>query len=513
MRFLRAAVLATIPVAGLASAPLFERVLQPQPKPQSTAIATVDKLAITGEPVRAGVMYAALSGLQADIALGGSSCSDTVQTEPRQVRYTAGVQHTDNPDHITARERLEDESALLAALAEDGAAVSAEVERLSSQLAEQEQAVAELAARMAALSVDSNQAALATAAATERVEKSAAAAAELRRRSEARASLYAEISDLQGRLPELRAEASAQSAAVQGVDVVALRAEADHAGAVVAEKKEDVAAARKKVKRVPHSGVDAGDAREALRVAREDLAQAEARLSASQAAVSGAELRLERADETRRAALHATTALRRAQDDLSNALGHCEILSAEADKLPRLERRLGHRESEERQARLAMKRIASLHAQLDAQRVVTDGALRAQRHAWAAVLAGQQAQSAQIELVRDTLDDIPAQMSRSVRRDLDYSVENWTRTCEVFAWVSWEEPGGQQLTKRVQQQAVVLDAANKAYPEAGITADLREYGVLDSDLIAQADLALAGDIRALIVADALSDDDAEDTGP
>jgi hypothetical protein len=160
-----------------------------------------------------------------------------------------------------------------------------------------------------------------------------------------------------------------------------------------------------------------------------------------------------------------------------------------------------------------MKRIASLHAQLDAQRVVTDGALRAQRHAWAAVLAGQQAQSAQIELVRDTLDDIPAQMSRSVRRDLDYSVENWTRTCEVFAWVSWEEPGGQQLTKRVQQQAVVLDAANKAYPEAGITADLREYGVLDSDLIAQADLALAGDIRALIVADALSDDDAEDTGP
>ena len=100
----------------------------------------------------------------------------------------------------------------------------------------------------------------------------------------------------------------------------------------------------------------------------------------------------------------------------------------------------------------------------------------------------------------------------SVQRQLDYSVEHWTRTCEVFAWVSWEDASGRQHTERVQQQATVTDSANQAYPEAGIAEDLRHYGVLDEELIAQADLALAGDIRSLIAADALADERLTDTG-
>ena len=136
----------------------------------------------------------------------------------------------------------------------------------------------------------------------------------------------------------------------------------------------------------------------------------------------------------------------------------------------------------------------------------------AQRHAQAALQAGLKAQVAQIEQAQKALDAIPAKRSQSVRRELDYSVEHWTRTCEVFAWVSWEDASGRQHTERVHQQATVTDTANQAYPEAGIAEDLRQYGVLDEELIARADLALVGDIRALIAAGALADETLADTG-
>jgi len=512
MRFLRVAALASIPVVGLASAPLFERALPPVPPQPITSSAPVARLSITGSPARTSVMSAALNGLEADVALGAASCADTVQTESRQVRYTAGVRHTDNPDHIAARDALAGESALLAELEAESAVVSAEIARLSGQLAEQRRAVSELADREAALSADRRQAAQATAEAAARVGKSSAAASELRRRSAVRESLYAEIASLQSRLPGLRAEASAQADGVRGVDVVALSAAAASAAAVVEEKKGVVAAARKQIKRAHRSGVDVEGARASLKAARGQLSQSEARLDTALAAVAEAERLLKRADETERAVLHATTALRRTQDELSAAPGHCGILAAEADKLPRLERRLGHRESEERQARLALERISSLHAQQDEQRAITADALQAQRHALSALQAGQRAQTEQLGQAQAVLDEIPARLSHSVRGALDYSVENWTRACEVFAWVSWEDASGQLYTERLHQQAVVSDAANRAHPEAGISADLREYGVRDDDLIAQADLALAGDIRDLLTARALVDDALEDTG-
>ena len=89
-------------------------------------------------------------------------------------------------------------------------------------------------------------------------------------------------------------------------------------------------------------------------------------------------------------------------------------------------------------------------------------------------------------------------------------METWTRTCTVFARVSFEDASGRLQTERITGQASVTDSANAGYPEAGIAADPRAYALDDAALIREADMALADDIRALLADNGLAD--GSDTG-
>ncbi len=510
MRVLQAALLAGIPVAGLAAGPLLERIQSPRQPIVAEMVAPT--MAISGAPARAAVLSSALDGLAGSVELQTVLCSEAVETEARQARYSAGVRRSDNPEHVAASEVLQREAALLAELEGEAGAVASEIASLSAQLAEQEEMVDGLAQREAVLRSDWQRASDATAEATVRVGRSAEAASELRRRAAHRDALYAEIAELQARLPGLQAAVAEARAAADAVDLEAIQQESARSAGLVEAKQRGVKAARQQLKQVRRDGGDVEVARAALKDARGQLAQAEDRLSASLAAAISAEEDLARAEEVRRHLLHASTALRSTQDELSSAPGHCSILAAEADKLPRLERRLGHREAEERSARIALERAGSLHRQQSEGIAGLMEALRAQQHALAALEVGIAGQSQQVARSDEALSGIPARLSRTIRRDVDYPVETWTRSCEVLASVQWTDAAGVSHAERLTGLAVTADVASPGAQEAGIAADLRVYPLDDEALIRQADLALADDIRALISSDALAGSFGHDTG-
>ncbi|MFT5685261.1 MAG: hypothetical protein ACI8RZ_006210 [Myxococcota bacterium] len=509
MRVLQAALLAGIPMAGLAASPLLDRIQADREPVVATMVAPA--LSITGAPARVSVLSAALDGLAGEVSLETVSCSESVSTESRQTRYTAGVRRSDNPEHTEARLGLDREIALLAELQVEAEVVSAEVEAMSAQLRQQEAMVAGLGEREASLQADWQRASASTAEAADRVSEAADAAAELRHRAEHRDALTAEIANLEARLPGLHAAMSAARSAADAVDLDAIQQEVTRSAGLVEVRQRGVKSIRAQVKQTRRAGGDVEAARVVLKDARAQLAQAEDRLSAALAATIAAEGDLARADDTRRQVLHTATALRHAQDDLSVAPGHCSILAGKADKLPRLERKLGHREAEEHGARIALNRASSLHHQQSMHLAESAQILHAQDLALAALEAGIAGQSEQVARSQGALSDIPARLSRTVRRDLDYPVETWTRSCEVFASVHWTDANGLH-TEHLTTLAVTSDVASPGAPEAGIEADLRMYPLPDDALIRQADLALADDIRVLLTDGGLADLSVLDTG-
>jgi hypothetical protein len=503
MRVLQVVLLAGVPLVGLATPPLLQRLQADEP-------------AVDGEQPRIsgadGVLSAALAGLDAEVAMEPARCTESVRTESRQTRFTAGVRRSDNPAHAAASAELDQDAALLAELEAEVSASSAELAALSARHAELKATVDGLAAREAALEADWLRASADTQEARAQVSEAAEAAAELARRAAYRDSLLAEIADLQTRLPGLKAAAEAARIAAADADPEAARREAALSAGLVESAQRASKTARQQLRTARREGGDVEAAGIAMEEAQARLAQAEERLSLALAAAVQAEQRQDRAAETDREVLLASTALRSAQDALSGAPGHCSILAAKAEKLPRLERRLGHREAEEHGARVELERAASLRRHQVEQLEVAADALRAQREALAALDAGIAAQAAQVAQSRAAVDALPARLSHTRYQDLAYDIEHWTRTCEVAAVVQWRDAAGVLRSERLSGRAEVSDTAGQGYPEAGIEADLREYPASDGALIREAELRLAGDIRDRLAGGALAGGLEADTG-
>lgn len=501
MRILRVALLAGVPVVGLAAGPLLDRI--GSPREPVTATMTEPALAISGDPSRVAALSIALDGLSGRVALQAVRCAEALETKAESARRGVRVYRPSNPEHVAASEVSQREAALLASLEAEAAVVSAEIAGMSAQHFQVTERLAELTRQEAAMQADWARASAATAEVTDRVERATEAAEQLQRRAESRDALYREIANLQARLPRLQVAADGARVVAEAVDLAAVQQESARAAGLLDVKRRDVLAVRQQLKRSRQPG-EVESARAALKDARAQQSRAEERLSASRAAVSSAETALARQASTRRDLLHASTALRRAQDELSAAPGHCAILSAEADKLPRLERKRSHRAAEERSAQVALERVAALSRQQSEVQKDSVEALRAQEHALAALTAGIAAQVQQVSRSVEMLSSLPARLPRSPRGDEDAPIETWTRTCEVSAHVQWTDAAGVSQQEHLTQHAVTAEVSSPGRSEAEHGVRQRAYPLDDDALTRQADRALADDIRVLIADDVLA---------
>ncbi|MDG1478739.1 MAG: hypothetical protein P8R54_04075 [Myxococcota bacterium] len=501
MRILRVALLAGIPVVGLAAGPLLDRI--GSPREPVTATMTGPAMAISGNPARAAALAAALDGLSGRVTLQAVRCAEALEAEAGSAHRGVRVYRPNNPEHVAASEVSQRESALLASLEDEAAVVSAEIAGLSAQHASETERLAGLTRQEAAVQADWAHASAATVEAADRVTRSMAAADQLDRRAASRDGLYREIADLQARLPRLQAAADGARVVAEAVDLDDIQQESARATGLVEAKQRGVQAARQQLKRSRQGG-DVESARAALREAQAQRSRAEDRLSISLAAVISAQKDLARMEAARRDLLHASTALRSAQDELSAAPGHCAILSAEADKLPRLERKHSHRAAEEQSARVALDRVAALSRQQSEVQTASVEALRAQEHALAALTAGIAAQAQQVSLSVETLSSIPARLPRTPRGDEGALIETWTRTCEVSAHVQWTDAAGVPQQEHLTQRAVIADVGSPEGQEAAHGVGQGAYPLDDDALTRQADRALADDIRMLVADDVLA---------
>ena len=77
MRILRVALLAGIPVVGLAAGPLLDRI--GSPREPVTATMTGPAMAISGNPARAAALAAALDGLSGRVTLQAVRCAEALE--------------------------------------------------------------------------------------------------------------------------------------------------------------------------------------------------------------------------------------------------------------------------------------------------------------------------------------------------------------------------------------------------------------------------------------------------
>ena len=448
-------------------------------------------LQVRGAPARAAAMRAALSDLdiEATVSLGEATCADDVDTRVEQVRYISGVRRDDNPDYLAASEALAAAQAELALLESDAAEVQARYASLLDEADAQD-------ARTDALAEEVDHAA-------EKVERAQRRMAETRAQLEASRSAAAQIADILSKRSRLEAQIADLRDRIQQVsrattpdtpDLTPLRAALEAAEIALAEARADVLEAQAAMAAARGQGLSKPERAElhrALSAARDAEGRQQGLVATARAeltAASSAHPAPDALDDLRRS-------LRRAEGQLSKTPPPSHGMRQLAAQAGELEAKLQRHHGAHRAARHSLADIEGRFARQEARSQQLRSALSAQTAEMEQRQARLQAQQTLIIEGEAALAGTPSVLSRTLRDELSYPVETWTRTCGVEATVRWLDDLGEAQMLTFGAEAQDSDQAHDAWARAGVEADPKDLGRDDRARIAEADGLLAEQIR------------------